>query len=466
VRLCTLEGLGIQQHGASVTGLPSERYDLTYIPASLPSLASCRTPSIEEEWCFPDIPTPEPPASTHIIAWKRGEEMLIQDQLAMLETHARETFWFIGSSDDQGAVGFARSFRREFIAWTVKLVLFHASWSEVQRKVAIKALMSMDYDLEDELVVDAEGNILVPRLQALSTPSSNVAFDPSRPWTVEGKGIAHFDHSGMLSVDDSRITIELLAVSQGTAGLREFTGREPGSKRTVMGVTDSPISNFALVPRDVCIEIPSGEPDTGSVPPLLAIAIASHALGPGAFDDYDRLRSRLRHSSIIITHEDSPVGRALWEIFTLLGITFMSLPSSHDLSRLAAGSASIILSGYEDLESQQALEAALEADGTIFGWASGKTDLLRSFRKRPWMIGDASRASLNTGLLAKLTKVATTAPLHLVQNAPSAEQRVPSRATLFDAQKAYILVGGCGSLGADVAFWMYEVRRRFGSPRE
>jgi hypothetical protein len=454
VRLCTLESLGIEQHGASVNNPPSERYELLYLPAPLPPLVNCRDSSVSRSAAR----IIQLPAFTHIITYKRGEEMLIQSQLAKHNTWDPETLWFVGLSDDQGAYGFTRSLRREYAAWRVRLVVFDASWSEPERERALQTLMAVEEDLENELFVDTEGRVMVPRLSALNAPQKAVTFDSSRAWVLQNARIVHVKRPLRTDSDDYRIVVEVLAVSEGTAGLREFLGREVDSKRTLMGITDGPLSNFVLVPREACVEVPEDMAEAKALPPLLAIAIASLALGPGAFEKPQRARSRLRGSPVIITHSDEPIGRALCEVFTILNINFTSLSSSFDLSRLPAGSTSLILSGYEDGVQNRALGGALQEDGQFFGWADQTHDLSLSFRKTPWLFGEMFQDALEAGLAPKLTTTPVQPALTFVQDAPSPGQSVPCIASLFDGEKAYILVGGCGSLGADVACWMYEVR--------
>jgi hypothetical protein len=454
VRLCTLESLGIQQHGASISDPPSERYELLHVPAPLPSLVNCRDPSVPD----PIAPIITLPAFMHIIKYKRGEEMLIQSQLGRYNTWDPEAFWFVAMSNDQGAFGFTRSLRREYAAWNIKLVVFDASWLEPERDRALQKLVNMEQDLEDELFIDTEGRVAFPRLSAPKAPHEDVAFNPSRSWVLQNEDLIHVDCPQRTDSDGSRIAIEVIAVSEGKAGLREFIGRDADSKRMFMGITDSLLSNFVLAPREACVEVPEDMTEAKTVPPLLAIAIASLVLGPGAFHKPRRVLLRLSDLPVIITHSDEPIGRTLCELFTALGISFTSLSASCDLSRLPAGDSPLILSGYEDGAQNRALAAALRENGQFFGWADQATGLSISIRKTPWLFGDAIQDALEAGLAPKLTPVTVNPALVFVQNAPSLGKFVPCVASLFNGEKAYVLVGGCGSLGADVAYWMYKVR--------
>ena len=71
---------------------------------------------------------------------------------------------------------------------------------------------------------------------------------------------------------------------------------------------------------------------------------------------------------------------------------------------------------------------------------------------RPWHLGSALRYAVTH---QHSHSVSYTPSLSIIEHVP---QAASSAQALFDAEKSYLLVGGIGRLGLQVALWMYEVR--------
>jgi hypothetical protein len=448
VKLVTLEGLGLEQHGSALLTAPTQSYDLVYTPTGL---TIART--------VPDnLGQTIDESSSSIFTYKRGEEILVQQQFGELQTWNHQTVWFIETANDAGALGFTRSLRREYTGWTIKLVVFNESWTAEERDIAMRQLRSMTDQLEDEIVIDAGGRVCVPRLTATDGPSNDVTFEPSRAWAFKNGSVVHVDRPVIPEDDDSRIVVELLAVSEGAGDLREFVGRDIHSQQVLMGLTNGPVSNVAIVSREACIEVSDAAAEAQDVPPFLAVAIAALALGQGAFVKPARLRSLFQDAPVVITHAETALGRALCQIFNALRVKITALNSGADLSILDSCHASVVLSAYEDVTSNSVLAAALRPNGRFFAWKDATTGVASALASEPWLIGDALRYATDTRLLAKTSNVSVASPLSLLTETPAPGQAVPSERQLFDAGKAYVLIGGVGSLGIDTAWWLYEAR--------
>jgi hypothetical protein len=467
-RLCTLEGLGIEQHGASVAEPLSTRYELVYRPTDVALLVRDHSsPGIAPNNSVlamngdSGLLSSEPPRRSpyRILTYRRGEELLIQQEISTLHAWDTHTFWFIGSKDDEGAFGFTRSLRREYPSWTVNLVLFDASWSLPQIQSAVAEIANNPDGMENELVVDSAGRVLVPRLVFLSDPSQSTSFNPSRAWALRQNKLVHVDRP-LSPVDNHRLVVlDVLALADGYAGLREFIGCDAETGKTFMGVTDSSLSNFAVVHRQACVALPDDIANARDAPSLLAVAIIALAFGAEVFEDPHCLWQCLRsNATVIVTHSETTVGLAISMTLSSMGVNVNSLRSSHDLSRLTPGHASAIISAYTDTTSNRALACALEEDGNFTAWTDPLSGLRSQLQKKPWLVGRALRASVVQDGITEVVRVAVHPPLHFVKDAPVPGQQILSVVHLFDPRKAYLLIGGIGSLGVDVACWMYEVR--------
>jgi hypothetical protein len=446
-KLMTLEGLGLERHGSTFLNEPSQRYDLAY---NTTQVAVSRTVSA-------DTLRLAGSSSVHVFIYKRGEEMIVQKKFRELQIWEHHFVWFVASLDDAGACGFTRSLRREYTGWTVKLVSFDASWTSQERDTAMRQLVAMQDQIEDEVAIDAEGRVCVPRLVLASGPPQTVAFDPSQPWTVRNDRIVHVDQSVMADSDESHAVVELLAVSEGAGGLREFIGRDIKTQDILMGITEGPLSNLSTVTKEACLEVSAAAAQAQDVPPFLAIAVVALGLGQGALVRPERFRALFPNSPVIVTHAGAVIGRAICEILTSLRIQFTPLASDYDLSVLRVQNASVVLSAYEDAASNQALAVTLADNGRLFMWSHATSGIVATLRAQPWLIHDAVRYAVNNPLFGALSKVPVVPPLQVIAARPAPGLQVDSDRHLFHSTKSYLLVGGLGSLGIDIAWWMYEV---------
>jgi hypothetical protein len=451
-----MEGFGIAQHGAHLVQ-PSQRYDLVHVPLMDISVASCG-PSVPRSLTDVDdnvSPTLDPELQRrHVFPYQRGEELLLQDVFAKLDVMDPHTLWFTASTDarDGGASGFTRSLRVEYKGWTVRLVSFDPSWTDNERQVALKKLFEMEDVLEDEVIVDIHGRVLVPRLTATDGPSEGSPFDPAVTWELQHERLVHVDKP-MVAVDEESIVLDVITVSEGAGGLREFIGRDAASSRLLMGITNSSLSNTVAVAQEACVEVAVDAPKE-RLPSLIAVAVAALGLGHAVFTQPTRMR---KAGPVIVTHAESSLGRALVQILTALNIRHTPLATISDLSRLAPSHASVILSGYSDAASNKSLAVALKTNGRMLVWSDAANGVSRYLRQEPWVIGDAFRHAMATGLLGEVDGVPATPPLALVREPPAPGQLVSSSRSLFDETKAYLLIGGIGSIGVNVAHWLYEV---------
>jgi hypothetical protein len=468
IRLCTFEGLGIERHGGS-TNLPSIRYDIVYMPTEQ-TMDPSPTPSpsnaaMGDEGSPPRavLASISDQAFSHVYVYTPGQELLLQPELVKLENWKHHTIWFIASADQGGALGFTRSLRREYTAWTIKLVSFISQCPEEQKRALSQLMLTLE--LEDEVVIDFQGRILVPRLISTNSPPVSHIYDSSQPWRVLDGHVQLVDLPNIHGPSGHRTLVELIRVSADPMNnLREFIGLDTSSPQLFMGITTGPLSNYASVALDVCIPVPSEDRHRQKIPPLVAVAILAAGVGIGALT----APSRLSGSTVVVTHADATVGRSLVQLLGVVGIASQAIPSnasSADLCRLIPADSFVVLSGYGDRSVNRMLQARMESKSRrVFAWNDSKDGLAAILDREPWTLGDAIRHVFDAGLFAKVHHSSILPPLTLVENPPLPGHQISSSRRLFDSTKAYLIIGGIGSIGLDVSYWMYEASIRYLPP--
>ena len=91
-------------------------------------------------------------------------------------------------------------------------------------------------------------------------------------------------------------------------------------------------------------------------------------------------------------------------------------------------------------------------DLKTFDWSDARHGLKALLAEDPWTVGDVLRLALSK--FPEYSEVVH-GPLELI-DAPLPTE-VPIATDLFNEKKSYLLIGGIGSLGLQIALWMYEV---------
>lgn len=159
--LCDISGLSVSKHRALKKASIERRYDIKI--EKLPVKAIPKILSL--------APLPEPSAT--IVHYARGEEMQIKAKLLSLDRYQRLDVWFLSGNDTNGAAarGLTRSLRREIPTWRIRLVLFPVT-SSTKYRVSILHLIHERVPSEDEIELDEDGHILVPRMVESPAPRS------------------------------------------------------------------------------------------------------------------------------------------------------------------------------------------------------------------------------------------------------------------------------------------------------
>ncbi|THH18839.1 hypothetical protein EW146_g2208 [Bondarzewia mesenterica] len=425
-RLCTLTGFQVARHEITMApAVLSTRYDIVLEPTGI-NLSDTYSRDLPEADSLNPL----------VLVFTLGEEMELQKLLRQVDFVRYPTIWLEATygMDIAAARGFSRSLRKELFHVRIQLVTFDTVWPAEKRRTIIFRLSEMDA-LEEEVHVDCIGNIFVPRLVPLPSPIAQ-SFDPRVCWVYDEGCLMHLC---MPSISDQQVLIQISSCSPAEAGMWGFVGR--------IELQTPPYQTLRVHEGRICYVENAMDADK-IASTILAAIVAILAIGGGAIDEPMRLRGK----PILVTNGDSVIGQALLWILSCLGLQSKSIPSVIQLSDLSLVLASdIIISGFMGADSQF-LRSAASPSTRLFLWNDPLVGVRRTISGDPWAAGDALRK-----ILPKLPHV----PPEVAHQSVEPSRRIPdgiqvTSSSLFHPQKAYVLVGGIGSLGIHCALWMYE----------
>ncbi|KAG2030868.1 hypothetical protein BDR03DRAFT_973938 [Suillus americanus] len=452
--LCTMQSFEVALHGESSLYEPRRCFDLVYEPIPL-DLSSCRYPTQEElpaddqasdssmDLVGTDARTSSLPP-LNVIAYEHGKEIELQPILSAQDATAPCTIYFTAPAgpDGHAAVGFVRSLRKEYLLWTIWVVVLDSVWDDESIRRAVEVVSKMP-QVETELVVDASGLVHVPRITPSGGPKKVSPFNFHEPWQLEKSEVVHFSpphsdyHSAVIHVQS----------------IWTFVGSLGGSHKGVMGISASPVGNIIVSPLDSIVDAPVAlDADEQMAPPVLAFAISVLAVGSAYFENPERFRGE-----ILVTHADTQTSMLIAQLYLLQGFRVTTLTqhaTDSEISRLPNGRFNIIVSEYRDTATLHLLSRLLTANGRTFPWKHPTKGLQSLLACDPWLIGHAIRLGSNiTGNelkipMCNLSEIITVMP----------GDSVHVRKDLFSDKKAYLVVGGLGSLGLQIAQWMNGAR--------
>ena len=377
-----------------------------------------------------------------VLEYQRGKEFDLQAIIAPMDTLAPHQLWFHASDGLSGdaSQGFARAIRKEFAAWSVHLATFDASWTVAERENAINELCAIP-DCEVEMYVDADGVVRVPRVTEIPAPVVKVPFSADLPWTQERSRLVRVAAS---DVPAQSVTVDVTGATQATNKVWSFVGTVHGTFKRVAGITTGVLTNSVVAHEGSLIELPKGQP----APDTLAHAIVGLALGSPIN------AARAQSLSVAVEETETSLSATIVDLVTRLGAKVTTFPkdlSLKDLQHLATARPNIVIAGSSKGPTAQLVKDFAAPGSKTFFWQEGETSIQSLLTADPWVVGQALSASTD----AAVVPGAYVEPLELSGvNPPEA---IEYRAPLFDSKKSYILVGGIGSLGVDIAYWMYKV---------
>lgn len=445
-----------------------------------PNGKECYTPEVFASKDFSRLQViREPPVYTSepMFTYSRGQEMKLRDQLAELDAAESLSVWIVATDgpDGDAARGLTRTLGKELPAWKIHLVVCEPSWTDKQRRSAVAKLQELP-NVEPEIKLDASGSIHVPRVVPLSSPATETPFHADQHWINDDGKIAHaslpvlgaFDiavdvsHWSSLDVNFPRAFIGTVM----NKGVSEFSVGD-----LVMGITDAKISNRLVVHSGSVVPCKPQHCDLLSDAPGLATAVL--ALGPGTLHRAGRLAA-VRHALVCDAH--TPVGSAAARLYVQLGLDVFCIAEGDaealsaslqvPVGRVSVASNAVwvarqrclydvVLSGAQSKPDVQAINQLITPHGILHLWNDGQHGLVHNLKHDPWAVALALEVALEA--LPEGFKSATR-PVAIADAAPVSQGTlVPTVKSLFDAHKTYLLIGGIGGLGVQMALWMYEV---------
>ncbi|KZT25650.1 ketoacyl-synt-domain-containing protein [Neolentinus lepideus HHB14362 ss-1] len=458
VPLCTIESMQVARHG-HISETVEKRFEVVEVPTGfiVPHAIgngdvklNGHTPSIEDKvliryteangHAFDDAAAR---SDTIVIDYARGMEMEIQRRLMKMDPVSHLSLWLTVSvgSDNNALLGFSRSLRKEYGSWTVRSVVFPASWTKQKRTKTMQRLFHIE--CEPELYVQEDGSIHVPRIMASESPASSAAFEPTLPWVYDS---AHIKQISVPRVPQNHYLVNVNKISRVTSRLWSFIGQPAGESRSVAGIVSGPISNVAVVHSGSAVDI-----HASLSPSIFALAVAVLAIGAGHFTHPERLG----RAAVFVTHAETDVGASVIRVYKELGLRIFSCPAEPTFAdfKIIANSLrpSFIVTGCEDPADIQVLDAQVSPGGRVFPWSDARRGIPGILSTDPWALGDAVKLALSN---SKNTNVPYIPPLQFVEG--TVPEQTLQTTDILSPEKVYLLIGGTGSLGLEIALWMYS----------
>ena len=399
-----------------------------------------------------------------VFPYERGHESDLRLKLSDRNVSAPLSLWLSASSgyDGDSAMGLSRSLAREYVVWQVYLVIFDGTWDDLKRISFISALASKRIS-EPLLIVDRIGKISVPRIIPSPPPSQKSSFRPSLPWISSQ---TMFVQRFLIPRGDHFTIVKLLAISPAEGGIQGFVGHVSSASGPisidkgdlVVGIMPSlDFPNCVVVPVASLARLPASDEQLAAEIAGVALGLCISTLACNGFALYSKRRSQ--GVKALLVHANHAVRSSIrWFLgFLNFEVVESELESPVALSNLNSRF-DFILSGSNSSADFQACCQKRAQSGRLFMWNNPHTGVASILENDPLAIGEALDFAVSriAGHWCRDSR-----GVHITDIAlPEPGTRVSNTASLFDSEKAYILVGGIGGLGIRIALWMYEVSER------
>jgi Methyltransferase domain len=386
---------------------------------------------------------------TLFFRYKYGGEMTLQHELSQLDIDEHLSLWLItdDSLDGHAGIGLVQCIMREYTSWDVRLGIFEGT---LEKSEQVATVLRCFHQLGDNVVVrfTEDGRPLVPKVVTSLPPPDTVNFDSTCAWISNESEITQV-HLGPLEEHQSLVEVSTwsIAISSFHGFFGSIIDTRDGDfslGQKVIGISQSPLANRVVCHSGHLAVLPDTRDGNFVAEYALPVLIATMILDPARVAKSDRRRPQKR----ICIAESGCIGKGLQTVFGTMPL--LSNVSSGDPSRdtqfdLVIAS-SLTLAARPEIRSWR---------GRLFIWDEAVRDLLAG---DPWLLGDTLQSGIqflvpttppdNSRVIYTRDLISTTTKV-LASN---------SHRFLFDAKKAYILLGGVSDLGIHVALWMYQVR--------
>ncbi|KAF8898051.1 hypothetical protein CPB84DRAFT_1748061 [Gymnopilus junonius] len=317
------------------------------------------------------------PIDSFVYEYSFGNELDLQWELSGLNSTQYIDIWITATEgrDGSAAQGFVRALRREYVSWTIRLVVFPESYDEDMRQEFLDHLPT-ELRLEQDILVSPEDQnmLMVPRIAPVAEVNASTATKL---------------HGLPTSLPPYHVLLRPISFSK--------QGAVTGLLATVVDAQSTTLHDETMVVDVACLasflrnslELQIQFPLSFLVSSLLSCSglSAIQSFGPS------EARPHPRHSC---RHCDR-VQRG--KVYAKNGLQVMKVDndaSLHDIAKLNGEPFDLIVSGYTDLPYVQVLKTLLEPRrGKLFSWNDADSGLPSILHRDPYSIADALRCSFS-----------------------------------------------------------------------
>jgi hypothetical protein len=447
VALCSLVDVQVERHGHLTIPPVTERFVMDYQTTGARVIRNHKNDFARKDKRI-----------IVVVPFIHGKELDIQKKLFEYSHSDPLILWFTAVKEEQGpaAIGFTRSLRREFPGWQVHLTLFDSAWPVEEHKELVTGQLAFK-NIEPETFVNVDGVVCVPRVVRAPDLSIDNSFNEEQPWSIRGRELIQHDYP---STRRAHVLVDINAVSSVEGDIRAYIGVVRNSERLVVGIMSGEVTNVISTPERAVADLPASFKGLTDGPPLLAAVTIALGLGVRALE----APLYTNKEKVIVTHSDTVLGSNIVALLKGVGYKVCPVPSTVSRHKLAAGmrklDAAFVFSGYTDSSILSSLEQTVSPEGSVFSWNDNCTGISKTLQSRPWVIGETLRTVLPLLESDNYPRETFSKPIDIVKATfVDSQLTAKNECKLFSSEKTYLLVGGIGSLGCQIALWMYEVSR-------
>ncbi|KAK0190671.1 hypothetical protein F5146DRAFT_1194907 [Armillaria mellea] len=374
-----------------------------------------------------------------MLSFRLGGELGMRNEILQSQSSNTAVIWIESTMDVSGAAarGFCRSLRREIV-----------------EQMFVSHFLTRhgvdDLENESEFLVERNGQLLLPRL--VPSPSFEASHGPLidslRYWTETAAGeVAARPCPG---VPPNHVLLSISLVSEPNGNVRGLYGKIVDAGDTqwcthsyVTAVVCGHLSNFAIVHTGQILA-PRWKDQLGALVPTF---IASSFLDSGSLKDCRRFQNR--RAVLLLGNDDrSGLSERLGQVLEFFGIsTIVAVDGVPQLLGLIKPG-DFVLSNYnEDRKSTRSICDFVGA--SLYLWDDPVNGILEEIRRNPWKVSDTFDVLRDTNFPPSVLWGSSQTPSDLVTARAI-------KSCLFCEDVFYLLHGGIGSLGLQMALWMYQ----------
>ncbi|KAF5371761.1 hypothetical protein D9758_003565 [Tetrapyrgos nigripes] len=378
-----------------------------------------------------------------IYAYLRGTESFLQGSLETIDINKPKTLWIfaLAGPDGGAALGFSRSLRRELLSMRVRTVIHDTPVSTADDFRDIISQLDAEGLDEDELILRADGWVLIHRLREVR-PSQDSGLRREQETSISnGRKLVHVDY---------------IQEDAHNADVWGFSGRTQDGQ-LVAGIYQGPVVDQWSSPDALFAPVEYRDSQNSeALASAAAGSVLSLVIGRLALDELPSDISRNGgQATALITHTDTLLGTSLVSFFTSREFSVTTLDSISSIASLlsieSTSGFDIVLSGLTDQSAVQILTAIAKDPSGVFLWNDSIRGIRAHIQRHSARLLRALHAAVED--FSRGTALKHGCPIDSLT--PSTTSPNIQETGLFDAEKAYILFGGVGSLGLRIACWMY-----------